>query len=81
MFDLVLLGVGLLIAGLLVVFLATVVASREGKERGEVRAGGGAVVMIGPIPIVFGSSPKWAVLVMLLAIVLILLGFLLSQGA
>jgi len=37
MFDLVLLGVGLLIAGLLVVFLATVVASREGRneERSE----------------------------------------------
>jgi uncharacterized protein (TIGR00304 family) len=72
MLDLVFVGIGMILVGFLVVFLATVMSgepSEEGERRTKVRGGG--VVMIGPIPIVFGSDGKWASIAMVLAIVLI----------
>ena len=88
MSDLGLLGVGVFLAGVLVLILATVLSSRP-RERSE-RAGegdgektgvkGGSVVMIGPIPIIFGTDAKWTVIAILLAIVLIVLSILLSGG-
>jgi len=46
------------------------------KGRGGVQGGG--VVMIGPIPIIFGSDAKWASVAIALAIVLVVLVLLLS---
>jgi len=72
MFDLVFVGIGIILVGFLVVFLATVMSdksSEKGGRRTEVRGGG--VVMVGPIPIVFGSDAKWASIAMVLAIVLV----------
>jgi uncharacterized protein (TIGR00304 family) len=71
--DLVTAGVLLIIAGFGVIVLS--LASREGGTKTEVRGGG--VIMIGPIPIIFGSDARWASLAMVLAIVLILVYFLL----
>jgi uncharacterized protein (TIGR00304 family) len=47
-------------------------SKRELKE--SIR--GGAVVMIGPIPIVFGSDKKYAMIAMILAIALMLLAII-----
>lgn len=72
MVALTLIGIGIILVGFLVVFLATAVSgkpSEEGGRRTDVRGGG--VIMIGPIPIVFGSDAKWASIAMVLAIVLI----------
>jgi len=72
MLDLVFIGIGIILVGFLVVFLATATSgepSQEGERRAEVRGGG--VIMVGPIPIVFGSDAKWASIAMVLAIVLI----------
>jgi uncharacterized protein (TIGR00304 family) len=44
---------------------------------GQVSSGFGGVLLIGPIPIVFGSSPEMAVAAMILAIALMVLSFLL----
>jgi uncharacterized protein (TIGR00304 family) len=71
--DLVTAGLLLIIAGFGVVVLS--LASRESGTKTEVRGGG--VIMIGPIPIIFGSDARWASLAMVLAIVLILVYFLL----
>jgi uncharacterized protein (TIGR00304 family) len=74
MLDLVLIGIGIILVGFLVVFLATAVSGRsqgQGEEQNRVRGGG--VIMIGPIPIVFGTDAKWASIAMVLAIVLIVL--------
>jgi uncharacterized protein (TIGR00304 family) len=38
---------------------------------------GGAVVMVGPIPIIFGSDKKYAMIAMILAIVLMLIAIIL----
>ena len=68
--DLVLLGMAIILVGFLVVFLATVMSGRS-EEEGQARVKGGGIIMIGPIPIVFGSDAKWASVAMVLAIVLI----------
>ncbi len=69
MSDLVEAGVVLVLAGLAIVSLALV---RSAKGEGSVKGAG--VVLIGPIPIVFGSDAKWATVALALAVVLMLLG-------
>jgi uncharacterized protein (TIGR00304 family) len=72
MVDLVFIGIGMILVGLLVVFLAAATSGRpsdEGERRSDVRGGG--VIMVGPIPIVFGSDAKWASIAIVLAIALI----------
>jgi len=72
--DLVFIGVAIILAGFLVVFLSLMVVSRSsegGERRTEVKGGG--VILIGPIPIIFGSDAKWASIAIVLTIVLIIL--------
>lgn len=57
-----LVGIGVMLAAL---------ASSARRSGGEVKGGG--VVMIGPIPIIFGSDARWASIAIVLAIVLIVL--------
>jgi len=72
--DLVFLGVAIILVGFLVVFLAMMLASRssEGGE-GRTQVKGGGVILIGPIPIIFGSDAKWTSIVIVLTIALIIL--------
>lgn len=80
MSDLVLLGTGVVVTGLVVIALAVILGSRgRSREERGVEVKGGGVIMIGPIPIIFGSSPRWAVAAMLLAMALLILGFLLTR--
>ncbi len=55
----------LIVAGMLLVFLST---TREGSEAKRVEGGG--VVIVGPLPIVFGTSERIAKSLVILAIVL-----------
>jgi uncharacterized protein (TIGR00304 family) len=81
MLDLVLLGTMIIIAGILVIFLVTIFASRsKGDEEKGVEVKGGGVIMIGPIPIIFGTDPKWTVMAIALAIVLIILSLFLGRA-
>ncbi|MDG6900753.1 MAG: DUF131 domain-containing protein [Nitrososphaerota archaeon] len=65
--DLVTAGLVLVIAG----FAIVVVSMLWGGE-GRTEVKGGGVLMIGPIPVIFGSDAKWASVAIVLAIVLIL---------
>jgi uncharacterized protein (TIGR00304 family) len=77
MSDLFLVGVGIILVGFLVVFLATVTSGRSSEEReARTEVKGGGVVMIGPIPIIFGSDAKWATVAIVLAIALIVVALL-----
>jgi len=72
--DLVFVGVAIILVGFLVVFLALMMATRpseSGERRAEVKGGG--VILIGPIPIVFGSDARWTSIAIVLTIVLIVL--------
>ncbi|WP_297476738.1 DUF131 domain-containing protein [Thermococcus sp.] len=59
-------GMALILVGFLLVFIGTLVAASSGS--GDVEGGG--VIMIGPIPIVFGTNRNAATLAMVLAIIL-----------
>ncbi|VVB66952.1 Uncharacterised protein [uncultured archaeon] len=56
-------------------FLLLVISSMQAAFQGNADFGG--VILIGPIPIVFGSSPGMAIAAMLIAIVLMIISFLL----
>lgn len=75
MVDVALVGILLVITGFAV--MAFSVFSASGKAKGEVKGAG--VVMIGPIPIVFGSDIKWVGIVIGLVIVLMILSLSLSK--
>ncbi len=74
MFDYSLVGIVVILAGVALIFIATVATSKEEKDGSKVKAAG--VVMIGPIPIIFGNDTKWVVVAIILAIVLLALGLL-----
>jgi uncharacterized protein (TIGR00304 family) len=72
--DLIAAGLVLILAGFGVVALSLLLDRR--RSGAEVRGGG--VVMIGPIPIIFGSDAKWASVAIVLAILLVLLSIFLN---
>ena len=62
-------GFGLTVIGLLVAFAAIILMIMSGKKTdGHVKGGG--VLLIGPIPIIFGTDRESAKIVILLAIAL-----------
>lgn len=65
------LGVALILVGFTITIIAMLLLSlsRGWREKGEGR--GGAVIVLGPIPIVIGSDPGTARTLMLLAIILL----------
>jgi len=74
--ELILLGIVLIFLGMLILMLSL-------WRAGEGRAEAGGVVIVGPVPIVFGTSQRVAATVMVLAIVLtalVLLLFLLGPA-
>jgi len=75
MVDVILVGILLVITGFAAVAFS--VLSASGKAKGEVRGAG--VVMIGPIPIIFGSDAKWVGIVIGLVILLMILSLSLSK--
>lgn len=74
MVDLILGGIVLVLMGIGVIVVSML---SEGRKAGT-EAKGGGVVMIGPIPIIFGSDAKWASIAMILALILVLLTLALS---
>jgi uncharacterized protein (TIGR00304 family) len=78
MFILVFIGVLLIIVGFALIFLATL--TRESREESRVEAGG--VLIIGPVPIVIGTSQRIAKVVLILALALFIVAivfFVLTQ--
>ena len=76
MFDFVTVGVLLVIAGFTVVVLAILVSGKS--QPSETRVKGGGVIMVGPIPIIFGSDAKWASIAIILALLLVVLSLLIG---
>jgi len=77
--SLIFLGVGVIIIGIVLLFVGTAVLS-SGKNNGQeytsnVKAGG--VVLIGPIPIIFGSDKGLTLTAVILAVILMVVSYLL----
>lgn len=66
---LVIVGFALLMLGALLIFAGVFMSALSGASKGTAEAGG--VVFIGPIPILFGTSSKAALLAGILALVMI----------
>ncbi len=66
-------GIVLIIVGVfIIIFAILLISSRPaGKSKGRVRGGG--VIMIGPIPVIFGTDKKSLKTVILLAILLMII--------
>ncbi len=77
--EIIYLGFALIFMGILLVFLgATKEATREAAA-GKTEVRGGGVIMIGPIPIVFGTDAETAKTLIILVIVLILVAALATR--
>lgn len=76
MFDYSLAGLIAIVVGIAVILIAIAISSIGPDSRSRVKTAG--VVMIGPIPIIFGNDAKWMVVAIVLAIVLLALGLLTS---
>jgi uncharacterized protein (TIGR00304 family) len=74
--DYSLLGLAIAAAGIVVIVFAVIVSSSRHEGDGKARVKGAGVVMVGPIPIVFGTDIRWTVVAIVLAIVLLALGLL-----
>jgi uncharacterized protein (TIGR00304 family) len=62
------LGVALIFIGVLIVIIAAILISVSGAQKGKVKGGG--VILVGPIPIVFGTDKKSLKAVLLLSFAL-----------
>ena len=62
------LGIALIAAGIIIIALAIIVASVRGAEKSKVKGAG--VIMVGPIPIIFGTDKKSVKTVLALALAL-----------
>jgi uncharacterized protein (TIGR00304 family) len=70
-------GIAVVILGMLLIFVGTALQSsaKTGEEKTQVKTGG--VILIGPIPIIFGTDKGMIVTAVILAIVLMVLAYLL----
>lgn len=69
------LGGVLIVLGGIILVLAAVIASRKSRQEGNVKAAG--VIMVGPVPIIFGTDRDSAKTVLVLAIILTVLAIVL----
>lgn len=65
------LGVVLIFVGVLIIVIAVILLSISGAKKGEV-TGGGAII-IGPVPVIFGTDKKSLKTVLLLSLALTVL--------
>ncbi len=65
------LGIALIFLGVLVIVVAVILLFVSCAKKGEVKGGG--AIMIGPVPIVFGTDVKSLKTVLLISLVLIVL--------
>jgi uncharacterized protein (TIGR00304 family) len=65
------LGMALIFVGILIIVIAVLLLSVSGAKKGKIR-GGGAII-IGPVPIIFGTDKKSLQTVLLLSLALTVL--------
>jgi len=64
----------LIMLGFVLMFLSSIVL--EGREGKESKTEAGGVVIIGPIPLIFGTSTRIVFIILILAIVLMVLSIM-----
>lgn len=67
-----------IILGIIIIFSAVFLSSLRGGQEGQIETGG--VIMIGPIPIIFGNSKPLIIISITGAIILMAVYFIISKG-
>jgi len=73
--TLILIGFVVVIVGILIIFIGSALQSSSNSPKTEIQTGG--VIMIGPIPIIFGNDNGLVSLAVIFAIVLMIIYFVL----
>ena len=76
-------GVALILIGFAAVFIAVIWLALSGSKGGKSSVRGGGAVIIGPIPIIFGTDKESVKMILILSIVLVsllLIFMLFSHG-
>ncbi len=66
-------GFGLILLGFALMFIAVIGMILSGRKGGSGRVKGGGAIIIGPIPIVFGTDKESVRVILILSIVLVAL--------
>ena len=66
-------GVALILLGFALAFIAMIWLVLSGARGGKARVKGGGAIIIGPIPIVFGTDKESVKIILILSIVLVVL--------
>lgn len=75
------LGLLLIFLGFVVAFIGMALTILSGNRRGiKGKVSGGGMIMIGPIPILFGTDKKWVVLMAIMAMAVIALYIVIVGG-
>ena len=73
--SIILAGFAVIVLGILLIFIGTALQSSSSSSKTEIHTGG--VIMIGPIPIIFGNDKGLVVIAVIFAVVLMVLSYLL----
>ena len=73
--SIILMGFAVVILGILLIFIGTALQSSSNNSKSEVHAGG--VILIGPIPIIFGNDKGLLLFGVIGAIILMVLSYFL----
>ncbi len=82
--TLIFIGIAIIVAGLLLTFLGTALLSsgKNNKEDDNPKVTTGGVILIGPIPIIFGNDKNFTMVAIVGAIILMVIAyFLFYRGA
>lgn len=74
------LGMLLIFLGFIMAFIGMAISMLSSKRGGKGKIGGGGLIMIGPIPILFGTDKKWVGVMAILALILIALYIIWMAG-
>lgn len=73
--SIILVGFVVVILGILLIFVGSALQSSSNSSKNEIQTGG--VIMIGPIPIIFGNDKGLVVVAVIFAVVLMILSYFL----
>jgi uncharacterized protein (TIGR00304 family) len=73
--SIILIGFAVVIIGILIIFIGSALQSSSSSSKTEVHTSG--VILIGPIPIIFGNDKGLVLIAVIIAVILMILSYIL----